>query len=757
MKNSNSISIKLLLALGTIALVPNLATAQTIQSAVRITQPVDAAKLAVLHGNTHPLARAEFDRGPAPASLSLDHMQLVLTRSPQQDAALNTLLAEQQDTNSPNYHKWLTPDEFGQQFGASDADIQTITAWLQSNGFQIDEVAKGKNIIEFFGNAGQVQAAFHTAIHKYVLASGEEHWANSSDPQIPAALATVVAGVNTLHNFPKHRASHTMPLRARANSSARTQSPAPDVTIVGGACEGSGTNCYLVGPADFATIYNVAPLYAAGIDGTGQTIGIVSDSDININDANAYRSTFGLPANPPHTILNNGTALGGMDPGVQSCSATIPGDECEAILDVEIAGGVAKGATINLYVAATTNAAFGGDLSAQYIVETPSVSQAVGILSYSYGACELDLGTTGNAFYKSLWSQAAGEGITVVVSTGDTGSANCEFPNASLFVPEPATTGLTVNGLASTPFNVAVGGTDFNNLTNPAAYFSATNSTGISSATGYIPETTYNDSCTNVLVFDAPGVYNFGTFGTAEAACNSSLLVSAVDGFDFVLPSGGGGGASNCTTSSTVTQVVNGIPTTITEGQVSSCGGGYAKPSFQTSLTPADGVRDLPDVSLFSGDGTIQNFYVICEADETGGALCNASNPLGTFSGGGGTSAAVQAFAGVVALINHKTGSRQGNINYNLYPLAATQVAANTNCNSSSSPVVTSGTIGVCYFYDVTQGTIAVPCASGSPNCLVNDTGDLIGITALGNPPPPLTPPAFNASVGYDQATGLGS
>ncbi len=672
----------------------------------RISAAIDNTKLTTLHGNVHPMARAEYDRGAAPSSLPMEHMLLVLTRSAAQQGALETLLARQQDRSSPNYHQWLTPEQFGEQFGPSDQDIQKITAWLQSQGFQVNEVSKGRTAIDFSGNAGQVQQSFHTAIHSYVFTNGEQHWANSSDPQIPAALAPVVAGVNSLNNFRRKAMSHSMGQFRRSKDGKITRVN-PQFTFAGG-CNGTGTNCYALGPTDFAKIYNVP----ASATGSGQIIAIVSDTDINASDVSTFRSLFGLAA-PNFQQIETGT-----DPGVQSA-----GNEVEAVLDVEWAGAVAPGAQIDLVVSPSTNTAFGGDTSAQYIVN----NNLAAVLSYSYGACELDLGTSGNAFYQQLWSQAASQGITVLVSTGDNGSAGCENPDPNnLTTAQPAATGLAVNGVGSTPFNIAVGGTDFNDLSNPTTYWGSTNSTTQASALSYIPETAYNDSCTNTILFNVAA----GFSSTPETNCNNASLIGTY-GANFIASFGGGGGASNCTTSST---------TSTTIGPVSSCSGGYAKPSWQTGPgVPNDGKRDIPDVSLFSGDGTIQNFYITCEADmDPGNAQCSLSSPFQDFQGVGGTSVAAQAFAGIVALIDQKTGSRQGNLNPTLYALAAEQTAS--SCNSSSSPAST------CTFYDVTFGTIAMPCAKNSPNCTVTNSSDTIGILN-----------GFSATTGFDLATGLGS
>jgi subtilase family serine protease len=703
------------LAIVFLALLPFLAdrvSGQTSGVPSRISAVVDNTKLTVLRGNTHPLARAEFDRGPAPASLPMEHMMLVLTRSAQQETALETLLAQQQDRSSANYHKWLTPEQFGQQFGPSDQDVQTITSWLQSSGFQVNSVAAGRTTIDFSGTAGQVQAAFHTAIHSYVLTNGEQHWANSSDPQIPTALTPVVAGVNSLNNFPRKPLHHAAGVVRKSAATGKFERVSPQFTFAAG-CNGTNTNCYGIGPGDFATIYNLQSLLNSGVNGTGQTIAIVSDSDVYSSDVTSFRSNFGLA---PITFNQIET---GSDPGVVFSNGN--GDEVEAILDVEWSGAVAQGATIDLVVSPTTNTTFGGDTSAMYIING-HISPLPQVLSYSYGTCELSLGTSGNQFYNTEWQQAAAEGITVVVATGDNGSAGCDVDQSTGFPTQPAEYGLQVNGLASTPYNVAVGGTDFNDITVAQAntYFATTSGT-LSSAKGYIPETTYNDTCTNSIIYSS-NVFNFSAFASAEAACNNSTVQS--DG--FVVAAGGSGGVSACTTP-------NGP-------SPSNCSGGYAKPSWQTGPgVPADGHRDLPDVSLFAGDGTIQNFYIVCESDlaalEAGTvpAACSLASPYEYFIAEGGTSVSTQAFAGVVALIDQKLGSRQGNINPLLYALASGSSAASV-------------------FNDITVGTNAMPCIveTGVTGCT---------ITGISNPTPTTIGilNGYNAGAGFDLATGLGS
>ena len=652
-----------------------------------ITQPVDEQQLTILKGNTHPLARPEFDLGTAPATLPMQRMLLVLKRSPEQESALRQLLDNQQDKSSPSYHKWLTPEDYGRQFGPTDADLRTITAWLQSHGFEV-AAAKGRTTLEFSGSASQVQEAFHTTIHKY-LVNGEQHSANSSDPQIPAALTSAVAGVASLNNFPRHSMVVSAGKFKRDRTTGKITAIDPQFTFPSGCVENNSSNnpCfYGIGPYDFATIYNVQPLWNAGINGTGQTIAIVGETNINIQDVRDFRSLFGLPVNDPQIILN------GPDPGIR-------GDETEADLDVQWSGAVAPNATIDLVVSQSTETTAGIDLSAVYIID----NNLAAVMSESYGQCELGLGTTGNQFYNALWQQAAAQGITVFISAGDNGAAGCDnFDAAS---PAPAQFGLQVSGYASTPYNVAVGGTDFNDFSNPATYWNTTNnSTTQASAKSYIPETTWNSSCTNAI---------FATVGFStnpETNCNDSRLIPHFD-----TPLGGSGGASNCTTPSGSTS--------------SSCAGGYPKPSWQTGTgVPNDGKRDIPDVSLFASNGFLQNFYILCESDVAG--PCGLNFPYSNFLGVGGTSASSPAFAGIMALVNQQMASqglspRQGNANYVLYKLATQQPTA---------------------FHDVTSGTIAMPCLKGSPNCSTTNPADQYGVMT-----------GYNAGIGYDRATGLGS
>lgn len=564
-------------------------------------------------------------------------------------------MGDQQNRKSPQYHHWLTPVEFGAQFGPSDSDISAVTNWLQASGFQIAQVGKGRTVIEFSGTAGAVKKAFGTAIHKF-LVKGEEHWANVGDPSIPAALAPVVAGVNSLHNFPKKSHSHF--LGTYSELSKRMVSPNPEFTF---GC-GSGSTCYGVSPYDFATIYDLLPLWNAPtpINGTGQTIAIVGRTDINPADATTFWSLFNLNPQPTLTITHNGPA-----PGVN-------GDEGESDLDTQWAGAAAPGATINFVTSESTETTDGVDLSAIYVVD----NNLAPVMSESYGLCESALGSGGVNFYGAIWEQAAAQGITALVSAGDNGSAGCDNFNTVA----AAQNGLNVSGFASTPFNVAVGGTDFNQFRKEATYWNPTNNgTTQESAKGYIPETTWNDSCTNGVLQFVGGTTN------PETNCNNTNFSPFLD-----IISGSGGKSL-----------------------------AWLKPPWQTgSGVPGDNARDLPDVSLFAGNGLLNSFYVFCQQDQS---PCG----LGSILAVGGTSVSSPAFAGIMALVNQKWGP-QGNANFVLYKLASKQPTA---------------------FHDIPAGsTNSVPCVTGTPNCTTSTGGHTVGVLS-----------GYNTATAYDLATGLGS
>src|SRR5215471_21307503 len=310
-----------------------------------VTQEINETQRVMLRGNVHPWARAEFDQGALSDAQPINRIYLLLNRTSEQQAALDKLMVEQVDANSANYHKWLTPEEYGSQFGPADADVEVVKSWLASHGFTGMKTNAGKTIIEFNGTVGTVRAAFSTEIHNFMV-RGEKHFANVSDPQIPSALSHIVAGIPSLHNFRKQSHVRRFGTFRRDLITGETR-PLFTFTDVNGQFFG-------MGPADFAKIYNIP----ASADGTGQSIAIVGRSNINIQDVRDFRTMFGLPANDPVIILN------GADPGLVS------GDEGEADLDVEWSGAVAPKATIKFVVSEEeqTSAIEAIDASAQYII-----------------------------------------------------------------------------------------------------------------------------------------------------------------------------------------------------------------------------------------------------------------------------------------------------------------------------------------------------------------------------------------------------
>jgi hypothetical protein len=673
------------------------AAAQTPES--RITQPIWELITVRLTGHVHPLAKAQYDQGAVSDEKPINHILLQLSRTDAQEAALNKLLKEQQTPGSANYHSWLTPQEFGNRFGASDEDIQKITAWLTSKGFTVNRVSAAKNLIDFSGTAGQLRSAFHTELHNFTLGNAT-FTANNADPEVPMALAPVVSGFVSLNNFPRQSYAHVRgTMKRAADGKVRPQWTTKD---------GYGDTIYPLGPGDFATIYSSKSLLDAGIDGTGQTIGIVGQSNIYLSDVSNFRKLFGLSNSTPTVTI----ADGGTDPGVDTRY------EGEALLDVQWAGAVAPGASIDLVISQSTDSTSGVDLAAEHIIDNNSAD----ILSESWGACEPQLLSSGNRFYYSLWQQAAAQGITVVVSSGDSGSAGCESGNAP--VSADALGGLAVSGIASTPYNVAVGGTDFNNANSLSTYWNSTNGTDSStgqtriSAKSYIPEMTWNDSCaysatsSSLNVCSNKTVSDYGVYGGLQLWA-------------------GGGGASNCSSS-----------TEDSNGNI-NCNSGYSKPSWQSATgVPKDGVRDVPDVSFFAATGSSgsNSMYTVCQADQ--GGDCNSNDTYPSFVGMGGTSASAPNFAGVVALAGQKLGgTRLGNINYLLYKLAG---MSNASCTSSASASSS------CIYYDLQQGNISVPCAPGSQDCSAT-SGSNPGVLVSNSSP------AFMTSSGYDLATGLGS
>jgi subtilase family serine protease len=857
-----------LCALASALLCGTAAMAQQFAPTVRIVDRVDESQVVTLKGNTHPAANAKNDLGRVSPGLPMTDLILVLSRSPEQQAAFEKFVASQYDSASPDFHQWLTPEQVGENFGPSQTDIATISNWLTGHGFSVDQVTKDRMSLRFSGTAGQVQSAFHTEIHNLSV-RGVAHIGNMSDPQIPTALSTVVVGVKALHNFfprPAHHMGSVVTRDAATGLWKRVSSPAATQSArsasasrpaLGGVAIGSplaagaraaaarpqfGSNpssegfAWLVedlGPYDFGTIYNVLPLWNAGIDGTGQKIAIAGTSDIDVgqtgetgangnNDVAIFRSFFGLPTNlPANTPLR---VSGNPNEQLTVCTDTTgtvpyPSNPCttddliENSLDVEWSGSIAKNAQIVL-VASYPASASDDNLydSESYIVNNIDTASSpvfgARIMNVSYGECELGNGTAGNVEYYDLWQTAASEGISVFVAAGDSGSASCDDGYSW------AASGLTVSGLASTPWNTAVGGTDFNwcspDTANGSAdteckaapYWSSSNLTppggaqGSYTALGYVPEVPWNESCANPLTLSwvqdsANYIYGIPSSGSngitnVEQSCNfiddyygnfSGDLGETYPYLENLLAVvGGSGGSSGCVVGNAVTNTTTGETTGCTVGATNTgstsnpdtganqasltvyptaTGSGWPKPSWQTGVSgiPGDGVRDLPDVSFFAADGYVSSSaYLICVSQEGACSYSSLTEPFAQEVGG--TSVATPAMAGVMALIDQKVGSAQGLATPGLYALAAKQSQSGyASCSAES--VKASSTS--CYFNDVDEYNIAQPCDAydSTPNCTATSSTFGYADNSAENGLGILT--GYSAGAGYDLATGLGS
>ena len=576
--------------------------AHVLEAADRITLAIDNSRRMTLPGNVSPRTKSGVDQGPVDPSMELPYVTLVLKPSASQQADLDQLLAQQQDPSSPDYHGWLTPEQYGDRFGVSQADIDKIAAWLGQFGLTVKSVSRARNAIAFGGTAAQISSAFGIAIHRYQV-GGESHFANATDPTIPVALQGVVLAVRGLHDFrPK-------PMLQRGVGPRDT---------VGGA--------NYLGPGDTATIYNITPLYNAGINGTGYKLAVVGQTDIQLSDIEQYRNYFGLPVNDPTVIL----VPGSPDPGIQESS----GDLSEADLDLELSGGVARDATI-LFVNSSANFGFGGAFESLYYAIDQNLAP---VISISYGDCELDAGSAQAQTWASWGMQANAQGQTIFAASGDTGAADCVGDGDGSIIDNA----LSVDLPGSLPQVTSVGGTEFNE--GSGSYWNFSDGSGRVSALSYIPETAWNDS--------------------------------ASDGS----PAAGGGGASVF----------------------------FPKPSWQTGTgVPADGARDVPDVSISAS------------ADHDGYEIVTS----GKVQVVGGTSVGGPQFAGIAVLLGQylvangfQASPALGNVNATLYPLARVT--------------------GV--FHDITTGNNIVNPCEGLRNCTASPIG-------------------YNATVGYDQVTGLGT
>jgi subtilase family serine protease len=571
-------------AVSAVLLSATLASAQ--HPANRIAQEIDSGIATQLPGSLNPRIAAARDIGRLNASAPIEGITLWFQPTPEQKAELDALVEAQQTPGSPLYHAWLTPAQYASRFGLSDADLARVQNWLESQGFNIDRVANSRTSITFSGTAAQVESAFQTQLHHYQVGA-ETHFANATDLAIPAALSGVVRAVGNLNDF-------------RPAPHVRRSTLQPSFTS-------SQSGAHYLSPKDVGTIYDINAAWNAGYTGSGVTIVVVGQTAIVPADISAFQTAAGLTVKAPTITLvpNSGT------------STVVQGDEAESDLDVEYAGGIAPGATINFIY--TGNAHNYNVFDAlQYAVDNRIGS----IINISYGACEPNVSAAAFSALEGVMEQAATQGQTVVASSGDSGSTACYAPTTNT-VPA-AMEVLAVNYPASSVYAVGVGGTELTNVTSSTYWQSASGSDVVSSALSYIPEETWNDDSASI-----------GTNYGAQYALSS-----------------GGGGISTLA----------------------------ARPSWQTGVPgiPSGSFRLVPDVSLASSPNNAP--YLYCTSDQSSWvsgqkASCNSGfrdSATQDLNLAGGTSFAAPIFSGMLAIITQKQGGTGlGVANRTLYTLAA--------------------------------------------------------------------------------------
>jgi subtilase family serine protease len=677
--------------------------------------------MARLPGSRLTAALAPYDTGRLASGAKLQGVSIYFNRSQSQQADLMTLIAAQQNPASPYYHQWLTPEQYAARFGMSDADIAKVQSWLEQQGFSIDSVDRGKTAIRFSGTASQVESAFATEMHTYTVKTSkgtENHFAPSTALSVPAALAGVVLGIRNLDDFHPH--SHLIANRKATH-------PKPSFT-------GSDGSLFFA-PGDVAVQYDVNNEYHASFIGTGQTITVVGQSEIEPSDIANFQSAAGLAQKAPVLtyVPNSGT------PGFSA------GDWTESDIDIEWSGAMAPGATIDLvYVGGGGTGSYSAFDAIDYAID----NKIGNIISSSYGECEADLqgetlgsGSPLEATLESDFQRAATQGQTVMSAAGDDGSSDCflgetgnGFP--SLSAQEVA----AVDYPGSSEYVLSVGGTEAlggDELTSSGG----TNNTLLTPGDGYWESVGSSDEVTSLLKPFAEQAWN------EDTTC-----------LEFYEPNegespicAGGGGASTLYSS---------------------------KPSWQSSVPgiPVDNARDVPDISLSAS--IYAPGYLLCTSDtsdwQTGQeSSCTSGfrdSATGDLTGAGGTSFAAPIFAGMLSLINQQQNytEGQGFINPTLYKLASspsTYASAfndiqtgNNYCLAGSSfcsgAAVTEFAAGV--GYDQATGLGTVNLASLAAVWPANTGPALIGTTTTvtASNTAPLVNTSDNFTISVTPSTG---
>ena len=446
-------------------------SAAAVASTARVIMAVDPAETVRMKTPRPEWATAANDLGVLQADKNMDNLHLFLQRSPQVQAAMDQMLLDLQDPNSPRYHQWLTPQQTADQFGIAPTDLAAVTQWLQSQGLHVDDVAAGGVFITFSGPVSAVQHAFSTELHSFAFNAASQRYASTQAPAIPAAISSVVQFVGGLDELYFKNYLVQSPARPMSEVFPDTTGQAtPLYSLNSGAI-------HWVSPGDFSLIYDINSIYSSGISGSTSRVAILGGSRTLASDITNYETLFTLPALQPNVVI----LPSGSDPGL-----TNNGNQAEATLDVDRVLATAPGAGPDLLI--TANALnFSVTFSLlQYNISTLNDP----IVSMSFGACEFSPSSQSSASqFDSYYKTGTLQGIGYYVSSGDTGAASCD-PNGGAI---PASQVLAPNLLCASQYATCVGGTEYADFASPSSYWSATNSSTKVSALGYIPEGAWNE------------------------------------------------------------------------------------------------------------------------------------------------------------------------------------------------------------------------------------------------------------------------
>ena len=348
-------------------------------------------------------------------------LPLEIRFAPRNRSDLDALLQALQTPSSPRYHKWLSAPDFSLRFGPRQSDFDAVAEWLRSNGFEVLGDPKNDRAIRFRGPVVKIEKSFKTKIFRFGAGA---KFGNLAAPQIPTRFAGTIGAIVGLDNF-----AVVEPL-VRPSGLHGSASATP---FYGGGSLGDH-----FAPSDFYTFYNQTPLSQAGIDGGGPSndcIAIFAESNVHVDVIDTFNSAFGLPPENLSMVF-----VEQSDPGYQ------PGAETELLLDTEWSHAIAPAAPTVVYVGDFTEFPYQTTLADA--IGAFVNDDKCGALDISYHICNVR-----DSYYSQvldpLFAQAAAQGQSVFVSSGDSGGNDCGLPI------------LNVSEMAADPNVVAVGGTQF--------------------------------------------------------------------------------------------------------------------------------------------------------------------------------------------------------------------------------------------------------------------------------------------------------